>query len=42
MAPRGGPMQPRPLMDFGEQLDGTALPPEQMQVQFVYDTALRV
>jgi len=32
MAPRGGTMQPRPLMDFGEQLDGTSFFPEQMQV----------
>lgn len=32
MGPRGGNMQPRPLMDFGEQLDGTAFYPEQMQV----------
>lgn len=31
MGPRGMPMQPRPLMDFGEQPDGTVLPPEQMQ-----------
>ena len=31
MAPRGGKMQPRPLMDFGEQLDGTTFFPEQMQ-----------
>ena len=34
MAPREGTMQPRPLMDFGEQLDGTAFFPEQMQVYF--------
>lgn len=34
VAPRGVPLQPRPLMDFGEQPDGTVLPPEQMQVQF--------
>lgn len=33
MAPRGGAMQPRPLMDFGsEQPDGTAFFPEQVQV----------
>jgi len=31
MAPRG-PLQPRPLMDFGEQLEGTAYLPDQMQV----------
>ena len=31
MAPRG-PLQPRPLMDFGEQLEGTVYPPDQMQV----------
>ncbi|RMX40076.1 hypothetical protein pdam_00002277 [Pocillopora damicornis] len=31
VAPRGVPLQPRPLMDFGEQPDGTGLPPEQMQ-----------
>lgn len=32
MAPRGGAMQPRPLMDFGEQPDGAAFFAEQMQV----------
>lgn len=31
VAPRGVPLQPRPLMDFGEQPDGTVLPQEQMQ-----------
>lgn len=33
MAPRGPPTQPRPLMDFGEQLDATAYPPDQMHMQ---------
>lgn len=33
VAPRGVPLQPRPLMDFGEQPDGTVLPPEQVQMQ---------
>ena len=31
IAPQG-PMQPRPLMDFGEQPDGVVNPPEKMQV----------
>ena len=33
MAPRGPPTQPRPLMDFGEQMDGTAYLPDQMHMQ---------
>ena len=32
MGPRGVGMQPRPLMDFGEQPDGTAFFPDQVQV----------
>ena len=31
IAPQGS-MQPRPLMDFGEQPDGGVNPPEKMQV----------